>query len=96
MLCRILDLLGAEVRLFDPTGLPIKDDASEAHPKVVELRELSMWSDAHVSLSAISVAITISAISPTPNHKSVVCQKYLPPVGKIRCNHRRQLLGLRS
>lgn len=47
--CRILDLLGADVRVFDPTGLPIKDDASEAHPKVVELRELSMWSEAHVS-----------------------------------------------
>ncbi|CAL8465693.1 g5229 [Coccomyxa elongata] len=45
---RILDLLGAEVRVFDPSGLPIKDDASEAHPKVVELRELSMWSEAHV------------------------------------------------
>ncbi len=55
--CRILDLLGAEVRVYDPTGLPIKDDASETHPKVVELRELSMWSEAHVSHSHLSLAV---------------------------------------
>lgn len=45
---RILDLLGAEVRVFDPAGLPLKDEVSEKHDKVVELRSLSMWSEAQV------------------------------------------------
>ncbi|MEM6382230.1 MAG: arsenical resistance protein ArsH [Pseudomonadota bacterium] len=50
---RILERLGAEVRVFDPTGLPLVDDPqgyepSSDHPKVLELRELSLWSEAHV------------------------------------------------
>ncbi|KAG0264455.1 hypothetical protein BG011_006814 [Mortierella polycephala] len=48
---RILDRLGADVRVFDPTGLPIKDGVSENHPKVQELRELSQWSHAHMWVS---------------------------------------------
>lgn len=44
---RILRRLGADVRVFDPTGLPVKDDVSDKHEKVVELRALSDWSDAH-------------------------------------------------
>lgn len=31
---RILEGLGCDVRVFDPAGLPLKDDASEGHPKV--------------------------------------------------------------
>jgi arsenical resistance protein ArsH len=45
---RILESLGCEVRFFDPTDLPIKGPAHEDHPKVTELRELSIWSDGHV------------------------------------------------
>ncbi|RNC93974.1 arsenical resistance protein ArsH [Oceaniradius stylonematis] len=45
---RILDRLGAEVRVFDPSGLPLVDDVSADHPKVEELRQLSLWSEAHV------------------------------------------------
>ena len=45
---RVLQAFGAEVRTFDPTGLPLVDDTSEMHPKVQELRELSMWSEAQV------------------------------------------------
>ncbi|KAF8934952.1 hypothetical protein BGZ47_010124 [Haplosporangium gracile] len=48
---RILDHLGADVRVFNPEGLPMKDDVSENHPKVQELRELSQWSHAHVWVS---------------------------------------------
>ena len=29
----------------------MKDEASEGHPKVVELRDLSLWSEAHVWVS---------------------------------------------
>lgn len=45
---RILHQLGAEVRVFDPQGLPLPDSAPVDHPKVQELREASLWSEAHV------------------------------------------------
>lgn len=48
---RILSLLGADVRVFDPAGLPMKDGVSETHAKVVELRALSEWSDAQMWVS---------------------------------------------
>lgn len=53
---RILHHLGCELRVYDPHGLPLKDDydhpdvdatsGTEAHPKVVELRQLVTWSEA--------------------------------------------------
>ena len=45
---RILFRLGCDVRVFDPTGLPVKDDVQHSHSKVKELRNLSKWSDGHV------------------------------------------------
>jgi len=45
---RVLTRLGAEVRIFDPIGLPLVDEDNEAHSKVQELRELSLWSEAQV------------------------------------------------
>lgn len=45
---RILERLGCETRVFDPTGLPLVDDAEETHPKVVELRDLVIWSEGMV------------------------------------------------
>ncbi|KEJ96603.1 arsenical resistance protein ArsH [Pseudosulfitobacter pseudonitzschiae] len=45
---RILRHLGCETRMFDPTGLPVVDDASEDHPKVAELRELAVWAEGMV------------------------------------------------
>ncbi|RMJ04688.1 NADPH-dependent FMN reductase ArsH [Fusarium kuroshium] len=48
---RILFRLGCDVRVFDPAGLPQKDDVQHCHPKVQELRELSKWSDGHVWIS---------------------------------------------
>ncbi len=48
---RVLTAFGAEVRLFDPHGLPVFDRETFDHPKVVELRALSTWSEAHVWVS---------------------------------------------
>jgi arsenic resistance protein ArsH len=48
---RILFRLGCDVRMYDPAGLPVKDDEQHSHPKVQELRELSKWSDGHIWIS---------------------------------------------
>lgn len=45
---RILKRLGCETRVYDPTGLPLPDGGPADHPKVSELRELSLWSEAQV------------------------------------------------
>ncbi|KAI9810260.1 MAG: hypothetical protein M1827_006394 [Pycnora praestabilis] len=48
---RILFRLGCDVRIYDPVGLPVKDDEQHSHQKVKELRDLSEWSDGHVWVS---------------------------------------------
>ena len=45
---RILERLGCETRVFNPSGLPLPDDAEADHPKVQELRDLVMWSEGMV------------------------------------------------
>ena len=46
---RILTTMGAEVKFFNPRGLPLFDNNDSAdHPKVIELRELVQWSEAQV------------------------------------------------
>ncbi|GGX96005.1 arsenical resistance protein ArsH [Massilia dura] len=45
---RILEHFGGEVKIFDPTELPMAGSVPEDHPKVVELRELCLWSEGHV------------------------------------------------
>ncbi len=45
---RLLEAMGAEVRIFDPSGLPLPDDAPDTHAKVRELRELAAWSEGMV------------------------------------------------
>ena len=48
---RILHRIGADVRVFDPAGLPMKDEVSAKDEKVQELRALSEWSDGHFWVS---------------------------------------------
>nr|WP_036262646.1 arsenical resistance protein ArsH [Methylocapsa aurea] len=76
---RLLESFGAETRIFDPSGLPLPDDASEDHPKVAELRALSAWSEGqvwcsperHGAMTAILKAqidwipLSIGAVRPT-------------------------------
>jgi arsenic resistance protein ArsH len=46
-----LDLLGCDVRVYNPRGLPVRDPALEDEIKVKELRALTLWSDGHMWVS---------------------------------------------
>ena len=85
---RLLERFGAEVRFFDPSGLPLPDDAPVSHPKVQELRALSEWSEGQVWVSperhgAITgimkaqidwIPLSIGAIRPTQGKTLAVMQ----------------------
>ncbi len=45
---KMLEQFGAEVKIFDPKGLPVFDHTSRDHPKVQELMELAIWSEGMV------------------------------------------------
>jgi arsenic resistance protein ArsH len=45
---RLLTAMGAETRTFNPSGLPLPDDADSSHPKVKELRDLADWAEGMV------------------------------------------------
>jgi hypothetical protein len=40
---RLLDLLGCDIRIYNPRGLPVRDPALEQEAKVQELRALTLW-----------------------------------------------------
>ncbi|GJD95551.1 arsenical resistance protein ArsH [Methylobacterium iners] len=48
---RLLERMGGEVRIYDARGLPLPDDSTADHPKVQELRALSLWSEGQVWVS---------------------------------------------
>jgi arsenic resistance protein ArsH len=45
---RLLETMGCEVKVFHADGLPLPDDEPDSHAKVVELRELALWSEGMV------------------------------------------------
>lgn len=45
---RLLQAMGGEVRIFDPSGLPLPDSAPDEHPKVQELRDAATWAEGMV------------------------------------------------
>ncbi len=45
---RLLQRFGAETRVFNPRDLPVADSVPADHPKVAELRALSLWSEGQV------------------------------------------------
>ena len=45
---RILIKFGAEVKLYNPTDLPLVDEENSSHSKVLELHELVKWSEGMV------------------------------------------------
>lgn len=85
---RLLEHLGAEVRIFNPSGLPLPDDAPVEHPKVQELRELVLWSEGqvwcsperHGAMSAVFKAqidwipLELGAVRPTQGKTLAVMQ----------------------
>jgi arsenical resistance protein ArsH len=85
---RLLETLGAEVRIFNPTGLPLPDDAPAEHPKVQELRDLSSWSEGqgwcsperHGAMTGIMkaqidwVPLSLGAMRPTQGKTLAVMQ----------------------
>ena len=48
---RLLELVGCDVRVYNPRGLPVRDPALEQHIKVQELCALTHWSDGHMWVS---------------------------------------------
>jgi arsenic resistance protein ArsH len=85
---RILQRFGAETRMFNPSGLPLPDDAETSHPKVQELRELVAWSEGmvwcsperHGAMTGIMKAqidwipLSIGAVRPTQGKTLAVMQ----------------------
>jgi arsenic resistance protein ArsH len=45
---RLLESMGAEVRIFNPQRLPLPDSTDDQHAKVQELRDLVVWSEGQV------------------------------------------------
>lgn len=85
---RLLEEFGADTKIFDPSGLPLPDDAPDTHPKVAELRELMQWSEGqvwcsperHGAMSAVFkaqidwVPLAIGAVRPTQGKTLAVMQ----------------------
>jgi arsenic resistance protein ArsH len=85
---RVLHRLGAETRTFNPSGLPLPDDAEADHPKVQELRDLVTWSEGmvwcsperHGAMTGIMksqidwIPLSIGAVRPTQGKTLAVMQ----------------------
>jgi len=86
---RILVTMGAEVKFFNPKGLPLFDNSeSVEHPKVIELRELVTWSEAqvwsspelHGNMSGVMktqidwIPLSLGAVRPTQGKTLAVMQ----------------------
>ena len=85
---RLLQQMGAETVIFDPSGLPLPDDAPVDHPKVQELRDLVLWSEGqvwcsperHGAMSAVFkaqidwVPLELGAVRPTQGKTLAVMQ----------------------
>ena len=86
---RILRYYGAEVRIFDPSDLPLPDQVDgDNHPAVHELREHALWSEAqvwcsperHGAITAVMKAqidhlpLSMGALRPTQGRTLAVMQ----------------------
>lgn len=85
---RLLQAMGAETRIFNPSGLPLPDDAPDTHPKVQELRELVTWAEGmvwtsperHGAMTGIMksqidwIPLSLGAVRPTQGKTLAVMQ----------------------
>ena len=85
---RLLTVMGAEVKIFNPSGLPLPDDAPESHPKVAELRALAQWAEGmvwcsperHGAMTGIMksqidwIPLSVGAVRPTQGKTLAVMQ----------------------
>lgn len=85
---RIITEMGAETRFYDPFELPMCDSVSADHPKVVELRASSEWSEGqvwssperHGAITAVLknqidwLPLNIGAVRPTQGRTLAVMQ----------------------
>ncbi|MCQ4307083.1 arsenical resistance protein ArsH [Pseudomonas stutzeri] len=85
---RLLERFGAETRIFNPSGLPLPDDAPVDHPKVQGLLQLMQWSEGqvwcsperHGSMSAVFkaqidwVPLAMGAVRPTQGKTLAIMQ----------------------
>ena len=85
---RVLVRFGAETQTFNPSGLPLPDDADDSHPKVQELRELADWCEGmvwcsperHGSMTGIMksqidwIPLSLGAVRPTQGKTLAVMQ----------------------
>lgn len=85
---RLLTAMGGEVKIFNPSGLPLPDDAPESHPKVAELRALAQWAEGmvwcsperHGAMTGIMksqidwIPLSVGAVRPTQGKTLAVMQ----------------------
>lgn len=85
---RVLARFGAETRMFNPSGLPLPDDADADHPKVQELRDLVSWCEGmvwcsperHGAMTGIMksqidwIPLSLGAVRPTQGKTLAVMQ----------------------
>ncbi|WP_370032605.1 arsenical resistance protein ArsH [Oceanicella sp. SM1341] len=85
---RLLTRMGAEVRLYDPAGLPLPDGTPDSHPKVAELREAALWSEGmfwvsperHGAMTAVMKAqidwlpLSLGSVRPTQGRTLALAQ----------------------
>jgi arsenic resistance protein ArsH len=85
---RILRALGGETRIFNPSGLPLVDDAPADHPKVRELHEQVQWAEGmvwcsperHGAMTGLMktqidwIPLSIGAVRPTQGKTLAVMQ----------------------
>ncbi|EES5058515.1 hypothetical protein FP872_005676 [Escherichia coli] len=94
---RLLTAMGADVRIFNPSGLPLPDDAPESHPKVMELRELVRWSEGMVWCSperhgAMGTVAKLAMRQPFVLFKGLTFQKLCLPGAFRPGDHHNKML----
>ena len=85
---RVLNRFGAQTKTFNPSGLPMPDDADDSHPKVQELRDLVAWCEGmvwcsperHGAMTSVMksqidwIPLSLGAVRPTQGKTLAVMQ----------------------